>query len=135
MTELVAMVDDARIRPAVDKAFSLDDAASAMDYLLSGQVRGKVAVSSPPERCAVRQPRSMARRVSMVSASAGVLSGRYRTTRANRSATPPGYRVLRCTPSKAISTTSSGRRYTVCRSWWASWRGNSSVSARRAVRR
>ncbi|GAB03923.1 NADPH:quinone reductase-like Zn-dependent oxidoreductase [Gordonia amarae] len=48
MTELVAMVDDARIRPAVDKAFSLDDAASAMDYLLSGQVRGKVAVSLAP---------------------------------------------------------------------------------------
>jgi hypothetical protein len=31
-----------------------------------------------------------ARTASMVSASAGVLSGRYRTTRAKRSATPPG---------------------------------------------
>ena len=51
----------------------------------------------------------------MVSASAAVLSGRYRTTRANRSATPPGYLELACTPSKAISATSSGRtRTTPC---------------------
>ena len=33
---------------------------------------------------------SMARRVSIVSASSGALSSRYLTTRANRSATPPG---------------------------------------------
>ena len=44
----------------------------------------------------------------MVSASPGLLSGRYRSTRANLSVTPPGYLLLAWTPSKAISTTSSG---------------------------
>ncbi|AWK71863.1 hypothetical protein CBI38_09965 [Rhodococcus oxybenzonivorans] len=36
------------------------------------------------------QPGSRARTAPIVSASAGSLSGRYRRTRANRSATPPG---------------------------------------------
>jgi len=48
-----------------------------------------------------------------VSASAGVLSCRYRFTRAKRSATPPGYCGLSCTSLNAISTTSAGRTYTV----------------------
>ena len=54
-------------------------------------------------------PAQMARTASIVSASAAGLSGRCRSTRAKRSATPPGYRGLAWTPSKATSTTSSGR--------------------------
>ncbi len=45
IAELAAMVDDGRIRPAVDKVFALDDAARAMDYLLSGAARGKIVVT------------------------------------------------------------------------------------------
>ena len=56
-----------------------------------------------------RQERAwMARSCSIVSACAAVLSVRYRLTRAKRSAIPPGYLVLRCTPSKATSTTWTG---------------------------
>ena len=51
----------------------------------------------------------MALIVSIVSASDAGLSSRYLFTRAKRRATPPGYWELACTPSKAISTTSSGR--------------------------
>lgn len=42
------------------------------------------------EAPATAQPGSSARIASTVSASAASLSGRYRSTRANRSATPPG---------------------------------------------
>jgi 8-oxo-dGTP pyrophosphatase MutT (NUDIX family) len=54
-------------------------------------------------------PVHSARTASMVSASDAGLSGLYRSTRAKRSATPPGYLGLACTPSNATSTTSSGR--------------------------
>src|SRR4051794_1002399 len=46
--------------------------------------------------------------VEMVSASAAVLSSRYRLTRAKRSVTPPGYCELVWISLNAISTTSSG---------------------------
>jgi len=45
MAELAAMVDDGRVRPAVDSVFPLDDAASAMEYLLSGRACGKLVVT------------------------------------------------------------------------------------------
>src|SRR5204863_6273924 len=47
--------------------------------------------------------------VAIVSASSARLSGRLRTTRAKRSATPPGYCGLACTLLKANSITSSVR--------------------------
>ncbi len=51
--------------------------------LASGRLRQAVAPTSGPAGI-------NARTASIVSACAGSLSGRYRTTRANRSATPPG---------------------------------------------
>ena len=47
--------------------------------------RGRAAGGGASSR-----PASSARTASIVSASAAVLSGRYRSTRANRRATPPG---------------------------------------------
>lgn len=55
----------------------------AVKRLASGALRQTVASTSGPAGI-------NARTASMLSACAGSLSGRYRTTRANRRATPPG---------------------------------------------
>lgn len=45
MARLVALVEQGQLRPAVDRTFPLADAAAAIDFLASGNVRGKVAVT------------------------------------------------------------------------------------------
>ncbi len=44
LTEITKMIEDGRVRPALDRTFPLEDAADAMRYLDSGAVRGKIAV-------------------------------------------------------------------------------------------
>jgi hypothetical protein len=77
----------------------LERAAQAPARRLTGRLRAPVTRADTatcrqedesPWRRVAQLPVSRARTASMVSASAGVLSGRYRSTRANRSATPPG---------------------------------------------
>src|SRR4051794_41316878 len=68
-----------RVRPCVLNFFFLNDSAPTEIYTLS--LHDALSISSTG------------------------LSSRYRTTRANRSATPPGYRVDRCTPSKDRKST------------------------------
>ncbi len=45
MVELVEMVDRGELRSAVDRTFPLNDAAKAINHLVAGHVRGKVALT------------------------------------------------------------------------------------------
>jgi NADPH:quinone reductase-like Zn-dependent oxidoreductase len=43
--ELAALVDDGRLRPALERTYALHEAAKAIDHLAAGHVRGKVALT------------------------------------------------------------------------------------------
>src|SRR5262249_47261997 len=96
------------------KSFRLDDKETCQ-CLSESQRAGYVSaglVNLTWDPAPAWSPAQTASTEPMVSASAAGLSGRYRSTRAKRSATPPGYLGLPWTPSKATSTTSSGRTHT-----------------------
>ncbi|MGF1466704.1 MAG: NAD(P)-dependent alcohol dehydrogenase [Sandaracinaceae bacterium] len=50
LATLGELIEEGKVRPAVDRTFPLADAADAMRYLLAGQVRGKVVISVSPDR-------------------------------------------------------------------------------------
>ena len=42
---LAAMIDDGKLTPVLDRAFGLDEAAAAIDYLASGRARGRIVIT------------------------------------------------------------------------------------------
>jgi NADPH:quinone reductase-like Zn-dependent oxidoreductase len=46
---VVQLVTDGKIRPVIDRRYSLDKTADAMHYLRGGHARGKVVITVDPE--------------------------------------------------------------------------------------
>lgn len=76
--------------PYPDEQADSRRAAAADQHVLGPQLGPPGATVRKPVQPERTHEESSARTASMVSASAGRLSGRYRRTRAKRRATPPG---------------------------------------------
>jgi len=50
LERLAALVDDGSVTPALDRTYPLSEVAAAMRRLVSGQVRGKLAITVADER-------------------------------------------------------------------------------------